>query len=561
MTSSAQKHLPDLLFAKPKERLHFAVDGFERAEQHWDDSCSQLVDIHSKHGAQIYYLRVTSANVPKKISLSSTATVERALDGSEFSILLRVNYEEVQYTVWLPSASGQFCFDEYQRIAISCGSPLSYQLEFQPYIQLRVLQPARVGEVAVIPYVVLEDPNGQFFEELGSLSDVERRLYRKSNWFFARTPSDIWNYLINGSIYDPRARKGVDKRFKCQQCAYAWWSYFDFLRKETDKKIYAVMQDEIAYAVLLDMSAEGEWGHGFWSDDIETHARFHLDGVHLLISQYEKTNEPVWLEAAERGMAFIAKHLMERLDDGSLWFLHDTIEHNERHHFKSILFGKSPGNSLCINTHIQALTVINRLSAAIPDKRIYAEMFEKGARALHRVLDHQPGEILYRLLMFWIMKYKTRNAHSIWNKLRTRLEDRIIRTIYWPVRRQFPRLVHPGGFTARDLTLSFVSDGYHITNLKDFLTLYEQEPFTWLRPYIENGYEFVRKFLNKLDLTNAVARHPHYIELVDILYLYNKLIEHIPSEQMHSAEKKIYQQTSGYSLDYYASELVRGRWK
>lgn len=556
MTSGARQYLSGLLFAKPREELDFAAGGFERVEHHWNDSCSQLVDIHSKHGVRIYYFRVASASAPERISVSSTGTVSQALEGGEFGILLRVNYEEGQYTVWLPSASAQFCFDKHQRIATPCERFLSYQWEFQPCIRLSVSQPDQVGEVVVVPYVMLEDPNGQFFEELGSLDDVERRLYRKSDWFFARTPSDVWSYLINGSVYDPRSHKGVDKRFKCQQCAYAWWSYFDFLHKETGKEVYVVMQDEIAYSVLLDMSAEGEWGHGFWSDDIETHSRFHLDGLHLLISQYEKTSEPVWLESAQRGMAFVSEHLMERLDDGGLWFLHDTIEHTQQHHFKSTLFGKTPGNSLCINTHVQALTVLHRLRLALPDEGIYAEMFEKGVRALRRVLSHQPGEALYSLLMSWVMKYKTRSeARSIWGRLKNRLEGHIIQRVYWSARRQFPRFAQPGGFIERDLTLNFAPDWYHVTNLKDFLTLYQQEPLAWLRSYIENGTAFVRN----LDVTNALERSPYYIELIDILHLYDNLIEHVPPEEVDSVEEEIYQQTDGYSLDYYASELVRSR--
>lgn len=65
-----------------------------------------------------------------------------------------------------------------------------------------------------------------------------------------------------------------------------------------------------------------------------------------------------------------------------------------------------------------------------------------------------------------------------------------------------------------------------------------------------------RDFFNKLDLTNALTRSPFFIEYIDILHLYNKLIEHVPSDEMESVERKIYQQTGGYSLDYYASELV-----
>lgn len=559
MTLETRQDLSGRLFTEPIGEPGFAGGSLERVKQR-GDSCSQLVDIHSTNEVRLYYLRVASEGAPQTISISSAATINRALEGHEFGLLLRVHAGDGQYTLWLPSAPTQLCFDQHQRIVASSESIISYQWEFQPHIQLRLLQPGQAGGVAVAPYVVLRDPEGKFFRELGSLSDLERRLYRKSNWFFARTSLDIWSYLINGSIYDPRSHKKVGKRFKCQQCAYAWWSYFDFLYQETGKKIYTVMQDEVALTVLLDMSAEGAWRHGFWSDDMETHARFHLDGLHLLISQYQKTGEPMWLEAAERGMAFVSEHLTEQLDDGSLWFLHDTIEYSRWHHFKSTLFGKTLENSLCINTHVQALTVLHRLRLAIPDKKIYTEMLNKGLRALHRALDYQPGELFYRPLMFWIMKHKTRGeARSKLDKLRNRLEKRLIKRIYWLVRRQFPRLVQPGGFTERDLTLSFASDRYHIINLKDLLTLYQQEPLAWLRPYIKDSTAFVRKFVRDLGVATAVERSPYYIELIDILYLYDKLIEPVPPEEMSAVEEKIYQQMGGYSLDYYASELVQGR--
>lgn len=560
MTTEKKQYHSDVSFAKTKEKIVLASNGFKRVEQFSNVLYSQLVDIHLKYNVKVYFLNISLEDAPKKIKIIDGITVYHALESSEFGILLKANLEKRKYTVWLPVAPKMLLFDKHQRITHSSEPRLSYKWETYPNIKLDLLQPGQIGEMAVVPYIILEDPNGQYFDEIKSLNSVEQRLYRKSDWFFAKTPSDIWNYMINGSIYDPRTQKGIDKRFKCQQCAYAWWSYFDFLYKETGKKVYDIMQNEVAYSVLLDMSAEGKWEHGYHSDTIETHARFHLDGIHLLISQYEKTDEPMWLEAAERGITFVSKHLMEELDDGNLWFLHDTIEYSRKHQFKSTLFGKTQGNSLCINTHVQALTVLYRLRHLIPDKEIYSEMFGNGVKALRRVLDYQPGEPIYRLLMFMIMKYKTRrSAQSIMGKLRNALEGLIIPGIYWSVRRQFPRIVYPGGFTERDLTRCFFSDRYHITNLKDFLTLYQQVPSPWLRSYIENGVTFVRNFLVKLDLTNALASSPYYIELIDILYVYDKLIERVKPEEMNSVKEAIYQQTGGYSLDYYTSELVRGR--
>jgi hypothetical protein len=555
-----KQNVPDFLPFEAQGTSTFSADGFERVEEELSASCSQLVDSHFHHGVHVCYLRVNSKDAPTRIRIASTGTVRRNSQGNEFGTLLRINREGSQYTIWLPPSSGRFRFDKHDRIAASCNSPLSYHWDFHPQLQLSVLEPDHQGEVAVVPYVVFVDPHDLFFEELSSLSDIERRLYRKSYWYSARTPSHVWNYLINGSIYDPRSDGIVGKRFKCQQCAYAWWTYFAFLHKKTGKKVYSAMQDEIAFSVLLDMSANGQWKHGFRSDEVETHARFHLDGLHLLISQYHKTTAPMWLKAAEQGMNFIFEHLTEQLDDGGVWFLHDTIEHNRGHHFQSTLFGKGIGNSLCINTHVQAMTVLYRLHQIFTDKEIYAKNFEKASMALRRVLELQTGELFYRPLNSWVRKYSRRRskAQSTWHKCFAGLEGRIVRNIYWTVRRHFPRIAQSDGFLERDLTRSFAPHWYHITNMKDFLTLYQLKPLPWLRPYIEKGIAFIWRFYDQFGLRHALASSPYHIEIIDILDLSDRLIAPVPSHKIESVKETIFEETGGYSLDYYASELVRG---
>jgi hypothetical protein len=47
------------------------------------------------------------------------------------------------------------------------------------------------------------------------------------------------------------------------------------------------------------------------------------------------------------------------------------------------------------------------------------------------------------------------------------------------------------------------------------------------------------------DSTNAVEFFPYYIEFVDVLYLYNRLIEEVPSDKIDSVRGKTYQQTGG----------------
>jgi hypothetical protein len=561
-SSSQGEKLGDLFFPSALESYQYISGDFKRGTLDCNQSYSQLIDVHANYRAKIFYLRLTAEGEPKTTTISSRANVTRTAHRSDFGSLLCVVHYGTQYTVWLPLSGGQFRFDDHGRINASQRSGLSYEWSSYPQVGLKIFQRGEPGERAVFPYVVLEDPEGEYFGGLSSLSDSETRLYRKSDWFFASAPVDLWSYLISGSLYDPRSWKGVDKRFKCQQCAFAWWNYFDFLQRKTGKKLYSLLRDEVAYSVLLDLSPQGEWGHGYWSDEIETHARFHLDGIHLLLSQYENTGASIWLEAAERGMAFIFDHLMDTLDDGCPWFLHDTLEEkSNKHRFKSTLFGKSSGNSLCINTHVQALTVLHRLSLLTEGKPIYADRLERGAASLRRVLDYQPGEPFYRFLAFMLTRCFQSLAKNdlLRNRIHRGVYWRVTLMIYWWLKRLVPRLVLPQGFIERDLTLSVAADDYHNTNLKDLLTLYQQVPYPWLRPYIKNGFAFERDMIQTLGLSQAVARSPYYFEFVDILKLYDSLIEPLPAEETALAEDVLYKSTGGCSLDYHASELVRPR--
>jgi hypothetical protein len=557
---SQGEKLGDLLFSSPVDSYQYTSRDFKRGTLDCNHSYSQLSDIHTKYRAKIVYLRLRSDGEPKTTTIASAGKVTRVAQNNDSGSLLGVIHNGVHYTVWLPFSGGRFRIDERGRIEVSPGSGVSSEWLLYPRVGVTISHDCEPGEMIGFPYVVLEDPEGELFRELSFLSDIETRLYRKSDWFFALAPKDLWNYLINGSLYDPRCQKGIDKRFKCQQCAFSWWSYFDFLGRKTRKKIYSLLRDEVAYSVLLDLSSQGEWGHGYWSDEIETHARFHLDGIHLLLSQYESTGASIWLEAAERGLAFVFDHLIDTLDDGCPWFLHDTLE-GKKYRLKSNLFGKSVGNSLCINTHVQALTVLYRLSRLTEGKPIYADRLERGAASLRRVLDYQPGEPFYRFLAFMLTRcfQGLGQTDALWKRIHRGVYWRATLMIYWWLKRLFPRLVLPQGFIERDLTHSVGADHYHNTNLKDLLTLYQQVPYPWLRPYIENGFAFERHLIRTWGLGAAVARSPYYFEFIDILDLYGRLVAPLPEEELTLAERALYNATGGCSLDYYASELVRPR--
>ncbi|MGB4973954.1 MAG: hypothetical protein WBO32_14905, partial [Cyclobacteriaceae bacterium] len=258
MTSRKKIYPTDIFFGKGhKEESIFHSPGFARVKYHIDECCSKLVDIHKNHKMEIHFLQVSSEDGPGRVTFSSAGRVLRVFSGNEFGTLLTVEYEKRTFTVWLPSASVKCHFDQFQRMSAPEESFLPWHWEVNTGIQLHLFLSGMPGEQTNVPYMVIEDENGEFIEEIKSLNTVEQCLYRKSDWFFANKPSDIWKYLINGSIYDPRGHKGMNKRYKCQQCALAWWSYFGFLNRETGKKLYDVMQSVIAYSILLDLSPEG----------------------------------------------------------------------------------------------------------------------------------------------------------------------------------------------------------------------------------------------------------------------------------------------------------------
>ena len=533
----------------------FTLPFFKRFEINFSENISCLIDFHPNIKAYVFFFRIKNINGSINIDLSSFGTHHEIAHNLKFNLLLNFENDGDNSLIWIPQIYSQICLDNFQRISLSNKNTPLYSWTWLPNNQLKIKDLVETRGITVIPVVVFEKVEKEFFRKCQSVDGSESRLYLKSNWFYASRPNDIWNYLINGGVYDPRADSTIKKQFKCQQCANAWWNYFGFLFKKTQNKIYDFLQNEIACSVLIGISPQGEWGHGFWSDDLETHSRFHLDGIHLLLSQYEKTGDTVWMDAAEKGMGFVTEFLAEQLADRNIWFLHDTLELKKKPRIKSELLGKSIGNSLCINTHVQTLSVLYRLFNLLPDKQKYVDAFDKGIRALRLVFEHQPGEFIYRFVLEWLTKYnslKRSPKRSI--QVKNAIIHRFLAKIYWPIVRFFPRIIHPSGFIERDLTLSMLSDRYHVINLKDLLTIYHQQPTEWLRPYIIKGMNILRRYVTNKSLADALQRSPYFIETIDIYYLYDKCIERIDNDEFKEIENVISTQTGGYSLDYYVTK-------
>jgi hypothetical protein len=185
MSTSDTVYPFEIFFEKISEKVVFESKSFKRIHHIWNEECSQLVDVHSAYGMRVHCLRVSTDDAPKTLRLSSAGRTIKVSNVSDLGTLLSVDYEQKQYTVWLPAAVGVFSLDEYNRLSRLDQSPCTYQWKFSSSIELRLFLPGYANGLAVISYVVVEDPHGQFAEDLASLLPVEKRLYRKSDLFFS----------------------------------------------------------------------------------------------------------------------------------------------------------------------------------------------------------------------------------------------------------------------------------------------------------------------------------------------------------------------------------------
>lgn len=471
--------------------------------------------------------------------------------------LPRINLGCKSYYVWLPQGGTACTIEPDGRILTSDSVTIKYKFNFDSGFKIHLLSDSEETRSAALSCVLIPDDSVDLINQLKTNDETENRRYRKSNWFDARSPLDIWKYLIHGSIYDPRTHPSIGKRFKCQQCANAWWTYFNYLYTHTRKDMYRIIRDEIAFSVANDLNGDGAWRHGFWSDDMDIHSRFQLDGIHLLISQSESDGDPVWIEYARKAMDYVIQNLTDRFEDGTIWFLHDSIEDKRNHKFYSTIYGKNKYNSLCINTHVQALCVLRRLMN-YDDKGLYRQNYNFGNTALRRIMEESSGAFLYKIIVNILLFPKNKSeSKSHLARLPYRAAASLASRFYWRIKERYPRIVLPGGFIERDLDLSMLSDRYHVINVKDLLVLYRLSRQEWLIPYIKNGVDFLHRFIEFNSLSSALNRSPYYIEYHDILILYNALIAPVPAERINNAKNQIMSFTDAVSLDSHAESYLR----
>jgi len=199
--------------------------------------------------------------------------------------------------------------------------------------------------------------------------------------------------------------------------------------------------------------------------------------MHMLMDALSECDDPALRQALERAAAFLSQQVDE-LDIG-VWFLHDELEHRVEtmrdapfRWLPSRALGKSEANMLVLNTHLDATVALDRYAQVTGDAR-YRPLVAKSVRATRAALAMRPAEWLYRPIYKAIRRtfLPTSNGQQLsWHQ-------RALKRVAWKyllpllphIKTRYPRLVMPGGYIERELSLKIFASDYLPINLMDLL--------------------------------------------------------------------------------------------
>jgi hypothetical protein len=536
----------DLLDLDGERELQLAEDDRERTRVKAGDGVSAVVDRLDERRLEIRWIRMRPpASETLRVGVAGVVWTWLA---PGWGRVARVSTGEMPRTLWLPR--------EPRR------------LEGADPAGRRVVAPARDDEQRgaaseaiwrlggstptswwSLPLVVFDDPAEDRLRELQRLAACSGPSLRKSEWFCADSPSDLWDALVDGAVFDPRACVGSKRRFRCQQCALAWWSYLQIAALLRDSPMCRDLATLVAWTVRAQLEEPAGWRHGYWREQPELHLRFYHDGVNLLLREAGASGEGAWVAAADRAMRHAVEHFADPLPEGGLWLLHDSLEADgELPPNAPPALGQSPGNCLVLNTHLQGLATLLRLARMQPDAESgwARESYGRGLETLRRMLALDTAPALYRGLgRFVPAVVDSRGAAGLRARVTRGLGLRLLRGPYWRVRRRHPRFVYPNGYTERDLTSTMLPDQYHVLNVKDLLVLHALDPQPWLEAVVAAGVGFLRR----LDLARALSRSPNFVESVEVYRLYAELFDASSADEVDRARATVRAVCGGDSLD------------
>ncbi len=322
----------------------------------------------------------------------------------------------------------------------------------------------------------LDDP--ALIDELMELAPVETQGYflLGSHTRYGQ-PADLYRHLVHGWVYEDRYAWPHKRRICSENDAHALHMIFSGLQRATGKRIYGLLKNQLLLSVLSRQGEDGGFRHGEWTDNMESHYRLHCSAMHLMMDALSEDDDPVVRSALAHGVAFIS----DKYDATGVgaWFYHDELETSaagmRRAPFRwwpGKALGKSPQNMLVLNTQLDTLVALERYGTLTGDAQ-YAPLVESGYQAARAVLSLRPMEWLYRLLFSAIdlTLLPTEQAARLpaWKRLWKRIGWQVFIPRLPRLKTRFPRLVMPGGYIDRELSLQTWAYDYLAVNLMDLV--------------------------------------------------------------------------------------------
>lgn len=335
--------------------------------------------------------------------------------------------------------------------------------------------------------------------ELTVLSPLEQQA-----WFLwgshtiYKRPADLYLHLIHGHVYENRTAWPYYWKICSENDAHALYVILSGLMRTTCKRIYGLLRTQVAISVIDRLGEDGAFRHGEWSKELEVHYRLHTSGLHLMMDHLAENGDQDVASALVRAAKFLMLH-PDHIAFGA-WFLHDELELNansmKKSPFKwkaSGVLGKSPSNMLVLNTHLDTLIALDRAQEFSKDLS-NSTLLAAAAQSASKVLQLRPAETLYKIVsnILYLTFLPFSRAHTL------PIHKRALKRIGWKwiaprlhlLKTAFPRLVMPGGYVDRAISLQGVADDYQSINIMDMLRFLRRHPDTAVERITKEGLAF-----------------------------------------------------------------------
>lgn len=436
-----------------------------------------LLDVDQAADARCLQLRLGDTTGSLTLILDDCVAVQAA--GAGGWLLARRTASQRRF--WLPRAPTVRRLDAHARICSDDPADvLALDLDGQ-----RAGITLRIPDGSVVDLVLWDLPAPVADELLQLMPPEDQGLFLWGSHTVYRRPADVYRHLAHGHVYEDRYEWPLRRKTPSENDAHALSVCLGGLAAASGKQIYRVLRRQLLLAVLDRQDADGGFRHGEWTEFRESHFRLHASAMHLMMDALTEHRDDDAVRAAlGRAMDFATR----QHDQTALgaWFLHDELELSaagmDAGPFKwipSTVCGKSPTNMLVLNSHLDTLVALLRYRELCGDTR-YDALADSARRAAHEVLALRPMEWLYAAMfrLFGLVFLPTRRAAAL------PLHLRALKRVAWRwllpwlprMKARWPRLVMPGGYVDRDLSLRTWSHRYLTVNAMDLARMARRAP-------------------------------------------------------------------------------------